>query len=636
MLEDLHMLRARARRALDQGRPDEAESALLAAAAETHVADEDYITVLVPLAELLLRRGDARGALTVRWYLAARDAAGWDECVALFGTVPPEDRARTLAAMGKLSEAAREAETAGQVATAAIYREQAEDWQGARALWSRLAQAVLTGKDGRTVGRAPTSKASRDEGATGADAYNAALVQCNLARCARRCGDAHQAHDAVVLAVRLLEEAGDHFESVGLRERAFDCFQVLLQLGREHESFEDIVEGFVNCIRILREDHLKTFALEFLDDAIAVARERDELSAAATLALEAGQYARAIGADADTAFYTGLQAELWGDAARQHLARGDSPEIAENALLAAVVAFGEVGQFARVGALYTELAALELPEARRAHYLKATRRYEGVRDADAGSSSSGGSASGRARGKGRSAGAAPEVWHVDLLEWEQRGSAVECCGDVLLGKSWPTLIKRKALLGRLTAFYVEGSRDDGRPEHVGAQIRLADQLAQMQLYVALSPLEKLWESRHQPVRIAVLSALQRLFFKRSFMTVRAGLIDPDPTVVDHAASALEWLHFAEAFDPLSRVARESASPRVRASAIRALSRVDTREAAEFLLGVLEHGAPSDREVVVRTYQEGRATSFIALARERIATSPPALQVALRELIGATG
>ena len=43
-------------------------------------------------------------------------------------------------------------------------------------------------------------------------------------------------------------------ETVGLRERAFDCFQVLIQLGREHESFEDVLEGFgLNCVRVLRE-----------------------------------------------------------------------------------------------------------------------------------------------------------------------------------------------------------------------------------------------------------------------------------------------------------------------------------------------------------------------------------------------
>ena len=48
--------------------------------------------------------------------------------------------------------------------------------------------------------------------------------------------------------------------------------------------FEDVLEGFVNCIRILREDHLKYFALQYFEDALNAAKERGELSAAATLA----------------------------------------------------------------------------------------------------------------------------------------------------------------------------------------------------------------------------------------------------------------------------------------------------------------------------------------------------------------
>jgi tetratricopeptide (TPR) repeat protein len=617
VLDDLHHARAQARRAVDQGRLDEAEAILRGAAEETHVGEQDYASILAPLAQILERRGDLQGSLSVLWCMASSDAAVWAQCKALLPKVPPADRARTLAATGDLAGAAREMEAAGRVAAAAIYREQAEDWSGARALWSRLAQTVLTG--------APGKPAAGGADGAGASAYDAALVQCNLARCARRCGDPRQAHDAVVLAVRLLEEAADHFEAAGLRERAFDCFQVLIQLGREHSTFEDVVEGFVNCIRILREDHLKDFALQFLDDAIALAREKDELSAAATLALEAGQYARAVGRPADAARYVTEEAALWRDAARQHVARGDSPEISENALLAAVVAFGAVGQFARVGALYAELGALELPASRRAHYGRAAQRYEGVRD-DA-------PAVAPRPPRTRSDSDTPEVWHVDLLEWEQAGSASECCADILVGRSPDTVTRRRALLGRLTACHAEATPEDSTPESVGARVRLADQLAQIQSYAVLSPLERLWRSPHRPVRIAVLSALQRLFFKRSFITVRAGLADPDLSVADHAATAVEALYFRHAFDPLSRIVRETPSPRARASAIKALARVDTDEAAEFLLGILRHGTPADREIAARSLRDARGASFASLASAELASGTPAMQAVLRQIVG---
>ena len=55
-------------------------------------------------------------------------------------------------------------------------------WQGARALWSRLTQ-VSGG---------------------GADAYNSALVQFNLARCAKQVNDVRQAREAVVASYAAL------------------------------------------------------------------------------------------------------------------------------------------------------------------------------------------------------------------------------------------------------------------------------------------------------------------------------------------------------------------------------------------------------------------------------------------------
>ena len=570
------------------------------------MAEHDYLSVLRPLVEVLIRRNDARSALTVHWYMAFSEPDGWRRALALLPNVTAVDRARTLAATNDMAGAAREMENAGLVAAAAIYREKADDWRGARALWSRLGQ-VASG---------------------GADAYNAALVQFNLARCAKKCGDARQAREANVAAVRLLEEAADYFESVGQRERAFDCFQVLVQIGRESGMFEDVLEGFVNCIRILREDHLKYFALQYFEDALTAAKERGELSAAATLAREAADYARALGMASASAHYVVMQAELWRDVARQHLERGAPVEIAENALLAGILAFGEVGHYARVGGLYKELAQMDLEEARRKHYARAAKRYEGVRDEPIDTAP--------LPSHLRQDNQFPDVWHVDLIEWEQQGSAAEACADVLLDRRWPDLIRRKAMLARLTAFAVEGRPDDASGPATNARVRLADQLAQLQLYAVLSPLEKLFQRPERPVKVAVLAAMQQLFFKRSFVTVRAGLRDPDPAVVDQAAKAVESLYFQHAFDPLSRIVRESPQAPVRASALRALARVDTMEAAEFLLGVLEHGAPADRTAALEGLKRSRGARFIELARSAMHATTPEVQSVLRDVLRARG
>jgi hypothetical protein len=606
VLEDLYILRDRARTATARGDVDGAVAALLAAAAQTHVSEHDYVAILRPLEDALVRRGDARGALTVLGYLASGEPSTWKRAQTLLPHVPPVDRARVHAAQGSMPQAAHEMEDAGLVAAAAIYREKAKEWPAARALWSRLAHVTERGDD----------------------AYVTALVRFNLARCAKQCGDGKQAREAMVATIRLLEEAADHFESIGQRERAFDCFVVLVQVGRESGAFEDVLEGYVNCIRILREDHLKYFALEYYEESIAAAAERAETSAAATLAREAADYARSLGLASASSGYSVRQAELWRALAHQHLGRGAPPEIAENALLASILASGEVGQWARVGDLYGELSRLDLDPSRREHYARVAGRYASMKDESLETSA----LSHPLRQDTHST----DVWHVDVLEWEQQGSAAEACADVLLDKRWLDLIRRKAMLARLTALPLEAKPDDTGPGAVGGRVRLAEQLAQLQLYAVLSPLEKLFARDERRVRVAVLQALQTLFFKRSFVTVRAALRDPDPAVVDQACKAVEALYFQHAVDPLSRILRESPEAAPRASALRALARIDTLEAAELLLGALEHGAPADRLAALAALKATRGSKFVELARASMPGASAALQSTLREVLSARG
>jgi hypothetical protein len=275
-----------------------------------------------------------------------------------------------------------------------------------------------------------------------------------------------------------------------------------------------------------------------------------------------------------------------------------------------------------------DLSVMELEPQRRAHYARAAKRYAGVRDEPIDTAP--------LPSHLRQDNHFPDVWHVDLIEWEQQGSAAEACADVLLDKRWPDLIRRKAMLARLTAFAVESRPDDGSAPASNARVRLADQLAQLQLYAVLSPLERLFARPERQVKVAVLAAMQQLFFKRSFVTVRQGLREPDPAVVEQAAKAVESLYFQHAFDPLSRIVREAPQPNVRASALRALARVDTIEAAEFLLGILEHGAPADRVAALEGLKRSRGARFIELARSALHTTAPDVQSALRDVLRARG
>ena len=614
----LHELRDEARTAASRGDLQRAHALLLSALQHTVAREEEFVPITTDLRDVLTRLGDHRGALTLDWYAGTEKSQQ-----KLIGLVPPIDRARTLLAWadrakkrrdtqaeGLYARAADEYEAAGLVAQAAIARERGEDFQRARPLWSRLAQVLS---------------------ASGGDLYAAGLARFNLARTSTRTDAKAAAREAVVASVHLLEEAADRYETIGQRERAFDCYQVLIEIGNESREFEHVLEGYVNVIRILREDHLRYYALQSYEEAVGAAEKQGEISAAATLAREWAVYARKEGLGAVASYATLSQARLWQEVAGASQRRQAPPEIAENALLAAVIAYGEAGQYRGVGRVYGALAELPLEEARQKHYGRARGRYDGASDLAIDAAP--------LPAHLRHEVGFPQVWHVDLVEWEQRGSAAEACGDVVLDPDlWTETTRRRAMLARLTALAVEraGEGADRPANATQLWVQLAKQLALVELYTILSPLESMFHRPEREVRTAVLEALSGFLYKRTFITLREALRDPDPAIVHTGAKALEELRFAHAFDPLARIYREAESALVRTSAVRALAKIDTIEAAEMLMSVLQHDGAEERAAAVEALKRVRGVKFLELAREQLKHLTASGQAAVREILQVRG
>lgn len=614
----LHELRDEARAAKARGDLPRAQSALYAALQHTVAREEDYVAATSELRDALAQAGSFRAALTLDWYAGSEKSQN-----ALLGRVPPIDRARTFLAWadrspdrerakGVYARAADEYEAAGLVAQAAIAGERGGDFARARALWSRLAHLLTS---------------------SGADLYAAGLSRFNLARTSLRTGDRQAAREAVVASVHLLEEAADRYATIGQRERAFDCYQVLIAIGRESLEFEHVLEGYVNVIRILREDHLRYYALQSYEEAVAAAEKQGEVSAAATLAREMAAYARKEGLAAVSSFATLSQARLWQAVAAASQKRRAPPEIAENALLASVIALGEVGQYRQVGGVYEALSELPLEASRTRHYARARGRYREAQDLAIEAAP--------LPAHLRHEVGFPEVWHVDLVEWEQGGSASQACGDIILDTGQCSEVtRRRAMLARLAALGVEAPPAPGpraaSPAPPEAWARLAEQLALVELYTILSPLEHLFRRPEPEVRVAVVKALSRFLYKRTFITLREGLADPDSSVVQEAAKALEELRFPHAFDPLARIYRESQSAAVRASAVRALAKIDTFEAAEMLLGVIQHDGPDERAAAVEALKRARGLRFVDLAKEQLKQLTEPARSAVRDVLQTRG
>lgn len=597
------------KKALRANRIEQAAHALVSGLSATHAREELYTATAQLACDVFERMNDPRAALSVAWYTGDADRQG-----KLLKQVPAIDRARTYGAWAALdpgrgrelhARAAKELEQAGHLVRAAIHFEKAADAQSARTLWSRLSQAI----DGRR------------------DPYAAGLSRFNLARTCQGCGDERGAHDATVGAVHRLEEAADRFESTGQRERAFDCYHVLISIGEHSGAFEHVLEGAVNAIRILAEDNLRYHALRLQAHAIQLAESSGELPAAATLAREMTDFARKQGLLRVAAGGTLRQAELWRRVAERTLERKGPQQLAENALLASLLASAEAGRYVQVGALYERLQEVAGDPARQAHYARAARRYKGARD----EVRPGEEADERL---GEHVGP-PAVWHVDLLEWEERGSAAEAAANVLLDpeEAGDRITRRTTLIGRLVALAAEAAPPD---QATVAAVTLAQALGPIGLYALLAPLEVLYERSEPQVRLAAVQSLSRYFYKRTFVTLERALRDPDEAVVTEAASALERLRFDHAFEPLARIYRTTTRVDARLAALRAIARIDVLDAAELMLGVLEHGGPDERSAAMDALKVARGGRFFEIGRAAYPQAPERLKSALADVFRARG
>jgi len=609
MSDTLHDALARGSSLVQRGQVDEGIQLLVQAAMEVDADPRDYDGVLAALRRAYTVSDRPRGLVSIAWYLGP-DA---DTRKLLTGP-PPADVARTHRLLGDDAQAARLFEEAGLLAHAAIAREKAQDFAGARALWSRLSHRLASGPVDDV--RSRTGEGAAEQ------MYVLGLIRYNIARNSPATRADRGRREAIVSSVGALEEAAGRFEVLGLRERAFDCYNALAAIGSTTNTFEHTLEGRVNLIRILREDHLQQYALQQFDESIAVAEGASEYAAAATFAREAHAYARVLGLESDALGFARRAIELHVGTARAISRIDGPPELAENALLAAIGLAADLGLLGRAHALYLEAANLaNLDEGRRKRHAAAAERLAGAQDV-----------SGRGDGKptARPPGPPLEVWVVDVLEWEQGGRAEEACAEILFdaapsGKTRArdaanTPLRRRALVGRLIALDLAamiGMPVTSTVPTAGALIR---QLGDIVDYRVLSPLEALALHPVPEVRARAVDAAGAMPFKRSAQLLRRAAHDSDPTVLDKVAKAIARKQSPVFVDPLRRLARDAPTIEVRAAALRALATIDNAEAADAVLTALEGGSAAERAAVLealRRRRPDRNGRLAQAARERL-------------------
>jgi HEAT repeat protein len=280
-----------------------------------------------------------------------------------------------------------------------------------------------------------------------------------------------------------------------------------------------------------------------------------------------------------------------------------------------------------VGAIYRRLGELELDQGRRDAYARSARRYRDAKDQSYERS--------QLEERLGEHVPPPDVWHVDLIEWEERGSAAEACANVVLDpvEEGDRITRRSALVGRLVALAAESvpSQQSAR-----ASVVLAGYLAQIGLYALIAPLEAMYARPEPEVRLAAVRTLARYYYKRTFVTLEQALRDPDPSVVHESTAALERIRFDHAFDPLSRIYRTAQRTEARLAALKAIARIDVVEAAELVLGALEHGGPDERKAAIDAVKLARGTRFIDVARAAYPQASEPLKRSIAEILRSRG
>jgi hypothetical protein len=563
---------------VQQGRWSDAERHYRELIGQTHVINYEYDDWLRRLGEIYRHLGRGREASFVYLYLhyfdMARGQLAADEHLAL--------RARLAEIEKKWPEAATLYQRARLPVHAAVAFERAKQYPDAIAAWKGLLHAS-------GLGQRP---------------YEAALVHFNYGLAAVRLDPASvEARRALIESQRKLEQVADDFEQVGELERAFDCFQILLKLGKESSQFENLAEGYVNCIRVLREDNLKFYVLQYYEDFIKLALERGELHAAATLYQEAAAFAARAGLPYDR-HYQHKSALTWMRCADKFVETGVPVQMTENALLAAASQHSAVGDYPAVRECFEKLAGLELPDRARKRFGAIALRYKGL-------------AAPPVELPGlpdylKQQHAYADIWFVDLLEWEMDGDPFAVAASIVGDLRYPNGIRRRALVVLLTLADAQARHAEGEPETL---VHVAELLGELQSYAALSPLEKLFASSDPLIRRAAARALRYLYFKRSFVIVRKALADGDAQVREAALTAIEGLHFPHAFNPLARIYRESNDPRVRNTALASIGKIQTVEAGEFLVMVLRQETGALRQAAHEALAHMDNTDVLPILRQ---------------------
>jgi hypothetical protein len=274
-----------------------------------------------------------------------------------------------------------------------------------------------------------------------------------------------------------------------------------------------------------------------------------------------------------------------------------------------------------VGRLYATLAELPLVPARRERYAALARRYRsGAESLPAGQPFP---------EHFRRRDAYVDVWRQDLIQWELAGRPLPLLVQLVADRIGLVQSDRHALRALLLC-----ADERYSPADPVATADLALALGHVRAYSVLPLLEQLAIHFAPRVRSAVMSAITKMPYERSFGLLRRGLADEDETVRMEARRALRTMTFRNALLPLVRLFRECKEEAVRLIVVEAVADIGRRDAGLFLLEVLRSETGAVAELAAKRLRSFPNADLLPLVRQMAEGEHGATRELLDGILGA--
>lgn len=435
------------------------------------------------------------------------------------------------------------------------------------------------------------------------DQYIKGLGYFNIGRVALKSGDTEGAKKNVVQSIRFLEEAADYFETIGRRERAFDCFEVIMAIGYYTDSFENLAEGYFNSIRILKYDNIKYYVIQYYEDFYNKALNKKEYHTGATIMQEAARFCERSGLPYSNTFDR-KAAQAWLMAAEKVIETKQPAELAENALLAAIDRFNSLGDINSVKYCYNRLAALPLDENRVNRYNKIFQKFSNITVPNV--------VEPQYPDYLKALDAYPDIWNFDTIEWELNGDPQLIALEILSDTKSPKIARRQALLLALEIELANHNYSDS-----GLLEKIVERLEKIRLYHVLSPLESIYFKNDINLKKKIVSSIRSLPFKRSFVILNDALtlfsLKPDKELLTSILEAISGLYFPHALDQLIKIYHTYLNKEIKKVVLASIGKIVSPDSTEFLISVLRNGIKEEIDIV----KEGLANQYTEQCQEVI-------------------